>query len=195
MRRALLAGLAILVMPSAAQAHAALGDAGGFTAGFLHPFGGMDHLLAMVAVGLWGAFLRRPLVVVLPIVFPTFMALGAVAGMATVPIPAIEVGIALSLVFLGLAVLLALKAPVWAACCLVGAFGLFHGYAHGQELPLSAEPAAYCTGFVLATGLLHAAGIGLGEARRLRWGAWALRGAGLVMSLAGGLFLRAALAS
>jgi len=184
--------LLLLATPAPAWAHGALGEPTGFAAGFAHPFGGADHLLAMVAVGLWGAFLGRPLVAALPVVFPAFMALGALAGMAGAPLPPSEAGIAVSLVALGLAVGFAVRAPVWAACLVVGMFGLFHGHAHGRELPVSADPGAYCAGFVLATGLLHLGGIVLGAARRLDWGERVLRGAGLAMAVSGLLFLRAA---
>jgi urease accessory protein len=124
--------------------------------------GGFDHLLAMVSVGLWGAFLGRPLIVALPVVFPTVMALGGVLGMANAPMPPIEIGIALSVLILGGLIAAAVRAPVWAACVVVGAFAIFHGYAHGQELPSAADPLGYSVGFMLATGLLHLVGIGVG---------------------------------
>lgn len=185
--------LALLLAPPPAWAHDALGRAGGFAAGFGHPFAGLDHLLAMVAVGLWGAFLGRPLVTALPVIFPGLMALGALAALAGLPPPPVEAAIALSVLALGAAVGLGLKAPVWAACAIVGAFGFCHGYAHGRELPSSADPGAYCAGFVLATGLLHAAGIALGAVRTLHWGDGLLRLAGAAIAVGGVLFLRAAL--
>lgn len=180
-------GLALLAGP--ALAHSGTGLAGGFASGFLHPLNGPDHLLAMVAVGLWGAFLGRPLVYVLPMVFPAVMAVGGVLGMAGVPMPPVEVGIALSVLLLGLAVAAALKAPVWAASAVVAVFAIFHGYAHGQELPSAADPVGYSVGFVLATGLLHVVGIGLGSLNRNRMGAAVARSLGGGIAVAGVYFL------
>ena len=145
-----------------ALAHTGVGLAGGFAAGFVHPLGGFDHLLAMISVGLWGAFLGRPLISALPVVFPIVMAVGGVLGMANVPLPPVEVGIALSVLVLGALIALAVRAPVWIACLVVAIFAIFHGYAHGQELPSAADPTGYSVGFVLSTGLLHLAGIGVG---------------------------------
>jgi urease accessory protein len=119
---------------------------------------GFDHLLAMVAVGLWGAVLGRPLIAALPVIFPAFMVVGGLLGIAGAPMAPVEIGIALSVLLLGAAIAARFVAPVWLACLLVGVFGLFHGYAHGQELPVSADPTAYGLGFVLATGALHGGG-------------------------------------
>jgi urease accessory protein len=144
------------------MAHTGTGLAGGFTAGCAHPFTGGDHLLAMVSVGLWGAFLGRPLIYVLPVVFPLVMVVGAVLGMFGVPLPSTQMGIALSVVVLGTCIALALRAPAWVAALIVGTFAIFHGYAHGRELPSAADPLGYSAGFVLATGMLHVLGIALG---------------------------------
>lgn len=168
-----------------AQAHDGTGLAGGFIAGFLHPLGGLDHMLAMVAVGLWGAFLGRPLVVVLPVIFPAVMALGAVLGMANVPIPPVEWGIAFSVVVLGALIAGKAKAPAWLASIIVAVFAAFHGYAHGQELPSAADPVGYSAGFVLSTGLLHVAGIGLGLLHRWRAGVLVTRAIGGLIGLSG----------
>lgn len=189
MRRAALTTLAVASLPAVAQAHSALGRPIGFAAGFAHPFAGPDHALAMVSVGLWGAFLGRPLVAALPVVFPGFMALGALAGLAGAPLPPVELGIAGSVLALGLAVALRVRAPVWTACLIVGAFGLFHGYAHGVELPVSADPGAYCAGFVLATGLLHVGGVALGVLREWTLGERLVQAAGVGVALAGLAFL------
>jgi len=188
------AGAALLV-PASAFAHEGAGLAGGFGAGFSHPFAGADHLLAMVAVGLWGAFLGRPLVLLLPLVFPTVMGVGGVLGMAGAPAPPVEAGIALSVLLLGAAVAAAWRAPVWLACALVGVFAIFHGYAHGLELPSAADPVGYSLGFVTATGLLHLAGIGLGMLAKRPAGALALRGAGALVAIAGAVFVHGALTS
>lgn len=173
---------------SPAWAHGS-GVAGGFAAGFQHPLLGPDHLLAMVAVGLWGAVLGRPLIVALPVIFPIVMAVGGVLGMANVPAPPVELGIAASVIVLGGVIAAAYRAPVWAACVVVAVFALFHGYAHGQELPLAADPTGYSLGFVLATGLLHLAGIALGLLHRAPWGAMATRGVGGLIAVAGIWFM------
>jgi urease accessory protein len=122
----------------------------------------MDHLLAMVSVGLWGAVLGRPLLVALPVIFPAMMAGGAMLGMLGAPVPPVELGIALSVLMLGTAIAAGLRPPVWLACVMVGMFALFHGYAHGRELPSAADPVGYSAGFVLSTGLLHVVGIAIG---------------------------------
>ena len=178
-----------------ALAHSGTGLAGGFTSGFLHPFSGFDHLLAMVSVGLWGAFLGRPLIVVLPVIFPTVMAVGGVLGMASVPLPPIEIGIAFSVLVLGGLIATATRAPVWAACLVVGIFAIFHGYAHGRELPSAADPVGYSVGFMLATGLLHLAGIGLGLMNARPIGVVATRSLGAGIAASGVVFLYRALAT
>ena len=185
--------LASLIVCGAAAAHTDDLGAGGFVSGVLHPLFGLDHLVAMVAVGLWGAFLGRPAIWLLPVVFPTVMALGGALGIAGVPMPGVEIGIALSGVLLGLVVALAWRAPLVLAAVIVGAFAIFHGHAHGTELPEAVNPFAYAAGFVLCTGALHLAGIAFGELTRLPWGAWIVRGAGAVVALVGATFLVGAL--
>ncbi len=175
------------------QAHSGTGLPGGIVAGFLHPLSGPDHMLAMISVGLWGAFLGRPLIYALPMLFPTAMAVGGAVGMLGIPLPPVELGIALSVVTLGLMILLAVRAPVAVACVIVGVFALFHGYAHGSELPSAADPVGYSMGFVVCTGLLHVVGIGLGSLRSLPNGTLALRAAGGAIALAGGWFMVGAL--
>ena len=186
--RAVAAAALMLAFASPALAHDGTGLAGGFAAGFLHPLSGPDHMLAMIAVGLWGAFLGRPLVYALPMIFPTVMAFGAGIGMLGILFPPVEIGIALSVLALGLLILFAVRAPVLLACAIVAAFGLFHGYAHGVELPSAADPIGYSAGFVLCTGLLHLIGIGLGLLKVSRAGTFALRGAGGVIALFGAMF-------
>lgn len=178
---------------SPALAHSAKGLSGGFAAGFLHPFTGMDHLLAMVSVGLWGAFLGRPMIAALPVIFPAVMAFGALLAILNMPQPPIELGIAVSVLALGAAIAFGYRAPIWLAGGLTGMFGLFHGYAHGAEIPSLADPVAYSTGFVLATGSLHVAGIGVGMASKLPGGAVAIRAIGALISLCGVYFLSQAL--
>lgn len=196
-RQLLLAAIAVLsgvIAVDPALAHDGTGMAKGFLSGVMHPVSGPDHLLAMVAVGLWGAALGRPLIFALPMIFPAVMAGGGLLGIAGVPMPPVEVGIALSVVTLGAAVGAAYKAPVWLACGLVGLFGLFHGYAHGQELPAASDPAAYGLGFILATGSLHVAGISIGLLDRWSMGRPAIRAIGIGIGVAGFYFLYGALA-
>jgi len=178
---------AALLLANQADAHIVAGEAVGFISGMEHPVGGVDHIIAMVAVGLWGAQLGAPAVWLLPITFPLVMAFAGFLGLVGVALPGIEIGIALSGVCLGACVLAELRPPSWIAALLVGAFGLFHGYAHGVELPPGENALLYSMGFVLATGLLHATGIALGFLHRWGWGRSALRGAGAVI-LCGGLY-------
>lgn len=172
-----------------AAAHGGEGAVGGFVSGFLHPLAGPDHVVAMVAVGLWGAFLGRPAVWLLPVVFPLVMACGGALGVAGVPVPSVETGIAASAVVLGAMVAAAARPPLLVAAVLVGAFAIFHGHAHGTELPQAASPLTYSLGFVIATGLLHAAGIVLSLLTHWRGGAWVVRGCGGAIALLGVYFL------
>jgi urease accessory protein len=168
------------------------GDAG-FLTGLQHPVAGLDHVLAMVAVGIWGAQLGRPAIWVLPVAFPVVMALGGMLGLLGVALPGTEIGIALSAIVLGVLVSLEARPPAWVAALVVGAFAIFHGHAHGTELPAGASGAAYTIGFVVATGLLHAAGILIGTIHRWRAGKLVLRVAGACVASAGALFLWRAL--
>ena len=172
-----------------AFAHSGEGYGGGFVAGFTHPILGWDHVAAMVAVGLWGAFLGAPAIWILPVVFPLIMAFGAVAGILGIPIPAIETGIALSAVVLGIMIVFALRPPIWVCAVIVGAFAIFHGYAHGTELPASVNAFAYAAGFVISTGLLHLIGIAFGLLVRWPAGRIAVRGVGGLIAFAGIAFL------
>jgi urease accessory protein len=162
---------------------------GGFVGGFGHPLFGPDHVAAMVAVGLWGAFLGAPAIYVLPIVFPLVMAVGGVLGILGLPLPGAEVAIAASAVVLGMMVATAARPPLWVAALVVGVFAIFHGYAHGAELPPGADAVAYSVGFVVATGLLHLAGIALGLTVRWPAGRIGVRGAGAAIAAAGVAFL------
>ena len=161
----------------------------GFAGGLVHPVLGADHVVAMVAVGLWGAFLGRPAIWLLPITFPLMMAAGGVLGILGVPIPAVEAGIAASAVVLGLMVALAARPPLWVAALLVGAFAIFHGHAHGRELPAGADAIAFSFGFVIATGLLHLTGVAFGLLASSPAGRLAVRTAGGAIALAGLMFL------
>jgi len=185
----------VLLIAGPAAAHTGTGLPGGFASGFLHPLSGFDHLLAMVSVGLWGAFLGRPLVIALPVIFPTVMAFGAALGMANIYIPHVEIGIALSVLVLGAVIAFGLKAPVWAASLIVAAFAICHGYAHGRELPSAADPIGYSVGFMLATGLLHLAGIGLGLINGAPHGKVITRSMGGLIAASGAWFLFTAMAA
>ena len=185
---AVAAGLGSL-LPMPAAAHMGTGLPGGFESGFIHPFSGLDHLLAMVSVGLWGTFLGRPLIYVLPVVFPAMMVAGAIMGMFVMPLPPVEVGIALSVLVLGSCIALSVRAPVWVASGIVAVFAVFHGYAHGKELPSAADPVAFSVGFVLATGLLHVSGICLGLLNDLHRGVVMTRSMGAVIAVLGVWFL------
>jgi urease accessory protein len=192
-KRSLLALLAFALAMAPARAHVQAGEAAGFLSGFRHPISGLDHVLAMVSVGLWGAQLGVPAIWLLPVVFPMVMAFGGFLGLAGVPLPGVEIAIALSAVLLGLAVAKEARPPLFAAAALVGFFAIFHGYAHGTELPPGQSGILYSIGFVVATGLLHLCGIAIGLVHRWTWGRVALRVAGGVVSVAGLLFLARAL--
>jgi urease accessory protein len=187
--RSLLATIALVLVAGSAWAHDGGGVAGGFSAGLIHPLLGWDHVVAMVAVGLWGAFLGRPAIWVLPVTFPMVMALGGAIGVSGLHIPAVETGIALSAIVLGAMVAFAVRPPIGWAALLVGAFAIFHGYAHGVELPNAADPLAYSLGFVIATGLLHLAGIAFGLVVRWPVGKAAVRFVGAAILAAGMAFL------
>ena len=183
--------LAVLLIAyaSVTSAHETSGISGGFASGFMHPVLGWDHVVAMVAVGLWGAFLGYPAIWVLPVVFPLVMAFGGALGVMGVPIPAVETGIAASAVVLGCMVAFAVRPPLWIAAVIVGAFAIFHGHAHGTELPNAVSPLAYSIGFVFSTGLLHLAGIAFGLLVRWPAGKVAVRAGGSLIALVGIGFL------
>jgi urease accessory protein len=185
-------GSALLVLATPALAHAQRGQAAGFLTGMLHPISGLDHVLAMIAVGVWGAQLGKPAIWVLPVTFPLVMALGGFLGLAGVPLPGVEIGIALSALFLGLAVAFGWRPPLAMAGLIVGFFAIFHGYAHGTELPPGQSGLTYSLGFVVATGCLHACGISIGLVHRWPLGRAALRGMGAFVAVAGLYFLTSA---
>lgn len=179
----------LLATAGPALAHTGGGEAAGFLSGLSHPVSGWDHILAMVAVGLWGAQLGRPAIWVLPVAFPVVMALGGFIGLLGVELPGVEIGIALSAFVLGAMVLFEVRPPIPLAAALVAFFAVFHGHAHGAELPEGADGLLYSLGFVIATGLLHALGIGIGLIHRWPSGRLALRGAGAAVAAAGPVFL------
>ena len=179
----------VLLAPPVAGAHTETGTIGGFVSGFLHPLTGLDHIAAMVAVGLWGAYLGAPAMWLLPVIFPMVMAFGGALGVLGVPLPGVELCIALSGIMLGLAVAFAARPPLWVAGVMVGFFAIFHGHAHGSELPHSANAFTYAVGFVVATGLLHLSGIALGLLTRWPWGTMVVRAGGGVIACVGFGFL------
>jgi urease accessory protein len=190
-RRQAFAAVAALgaLAPTAAMAHTGVGDAGGFAHGFWHPITGLDHVLAMVLVGMLAWQLGGRAFWLVPATFVLVMAIGGGLGVAGIAVPMVELGIALSVVVLGAVVALGIRAPVAVAMAIAGLFAIFHGHAHGAEMPGDASGLAYGVGFMIATALLHLGGLGLG----------CLIGAagdryGLVVRSAGGLAAIAGLA-
>ena len=182
----------LLALP--AWAHTGQGQAAGFLTGLRHPISGLDHVLAMVAVGLWGAQLGAPAIWLLPVTFPLVMAFGGFLGLLGVPLPGVEVGIAVSAILLGAMVAREARPPLWLAASVVAFFAVFHGHAHGTELPAGQSGLLYSVGFVICTGCLHATGIAIGLVHRWGWGRIALRAAGVVVAAGGVFFLWRALA-
>jgi len=182
--------VALLALMSAVPACAHTGSvSGGLVGGLAHPVFGLDHVIAMVAVGLWGSALGVPGIFLLPVAFPLVMAVGGVLGILGVPLPGAEIGIALSAIMLGLMVAIEARPPILIALVVVGAFAIFHGHAHGTELPAGANAVAYSLGFVIATGLLHLAGIAFGLLARWPTGKIAVRTMGALIACIGVLFL------
>jgi len=189
----LIGGLLVAIAALAgrpALAHIIDGSAaGGFLGGFAHPLFGLDHVVAMIAVGLWGAFLGPPAIWLLPIAFPMVMAFGGVIAILGVPVPGVEIGIALSAIVLGGMIALAARPPLIGAALIVAAFAIFHGHAHGAELPPGSDAVAFSVGFVMATGLLHLTGIAFGLLTRWPAGRVGVRAAGIGIALVGAVFL------
>jgi urease accessory protein len=183
----------LVLLPHYAWAHVNSGEAGGFLTGMLHPVSGLDHVIAMLAVGLWGAQLGAPAMWLLPVVFPMMMACGGCLGLMGIPLPGVEVGIALSAIVLGLMVLAEARVKLQLAMVLVAFFAIFHGHAHGTELPAGQSGLLYSIGFVAATGCLHGVGIAVGLIHRWKAGRLALRGAGSIVCAGGMYFLVRAL--
>ena len=179
----------LTLCPSSAFAHVQQGEAAGFLTGLRHPISGLDHVLAMVAVGLWGAQLGSPAIWLLPVAFPLVMAMGGMLGLMGVPLPGIEYGIAASAILLGAVVMFEVRPPLALAAILVGLFAIFHGHAHGTELPPGQSALLYSMGFVMATGCLHATGIGIGTVHRWPWGQTLLRFCGAVVAVGGVFFM------
>ena len=182
----------LLVLPASLQGHEG-GSVAGLWSGLLHPITGLDHVLAMIAVGLWGAQMGNPAIWVLPVVFPMVMAFGGMLALIGLPLPGVEIGIALSALLLGLMVASEAHPKLALAAVLVGVFAVFHGHAHGTELPDDQSGILYSMGFVASTGLLHATGITIGLIHKWNWGRIALRVAGGTVAASGMWFLVGAL--
>jgi urease accessory protein len=179
-----LAAVALPVLAHAHPGHDGHDLTWDFATGATHPLSGWDHLLAMIAVGLWAAQLGGRSRWLVPAAFVSVMALGAVLGHAGLALAGVEQGIAASILILGLLIAAAVRLPATASMAIVGLFALFHGVAHGAEMPATAGGFSYGAGFVVATALLHLVGLGLGMAlknqqkvARFAGGAVALAGA------------------
>ena len=155
----LLPVLGLMLLPEQAFAHVTQGPIGGFASGFAHPLTGLDHFLAMFAVGVWGAQMGGRAVWALPVAVPLVMTIGGIAGMVGLVLPYVEIGIAFSILVLGLAIACKWRPIEIVPLVLIAIFALCHGYAHGVELPNAVDPAAFAAGFVLATGMIHIIGI------------------------------------
>ncbi len=195
MRRLTSVLLVLVASAAPAYAHTGIAPLGGFLSGFEHPIFGVDHLLAMLAVGIWGAQMGGRAVWTLPVVFPAIMAIGGVLGILGIPVPRVEVMIGLSMLGLGLAIALAWKPHGALAIVTISVFAIFHGYAHGAELPEAADPILFAMGFVIATGLIHIAGIVFGLVLGRLANGWVSRGAGAAIAAAGVYFLSAAVSA
>jgi urease accessory protein len=189
-KRIAVAAAALIALTGTAFAHTGHGDTSGFVHGFMHPLGGLDHVLAMVAVGLYAAMIGGRALWLMPLTFIGMMALGGAMGASGIVDPFVEAGIAMSVIVLGLAVALRVNLPTVIAIALVGLFAILHGHAHGAEMPQDVSGYAYAAGFLLATALLHGAGIALG----LLAGMLATRGGWRVAQAAGGAMALAGVA-
>jgi urease accessory protein len=178
-----------LMLVNIAHAHVEGGQAVGFITGLQHPWSGLDHVLAMIAVGLWGAQLGSPALWLLPIAFPMMMALGAMMGLLGIPVPGVEIGIAFSAILLGTMILAEVRPKLGIALAMVGFFAIFHGHAHGTELPEGQSGLLYSMGFVIATGCLHGLGVALGLVKVMSAGRFFLRSAGTFIAVMGIFFL------
>ncbi|MBW9052732.1 HupE/UreJ family protein [Rhizobium mesosinicum] len=184
--------LAAAALPVAAYAHTGVGEAAGLVHGFSHPISGLDHILAMVMVGILAFQLGGRAVWAVPATFLLVMALGGAFGIVGINVPFVETGIALSVIVLGAVVALNIRVSTAVAMGIVGLFAIFHGHAHGAEMPETAAGVAYAAGFMIATALLHVAGLGLGLVIARfgeRRGAFVVRSAGGFAAVAGAGFL------
>jgi urease accessory protein len=175
----------LFLAPTLAHAHTGVGDTHDFTHGFSHPLFGLDHLLAMVAVGLWAAQIGGRALWAVPLTFVSIMAVGGALGITGVPVPFVEQGIATSVLLLGLFIALSVRMPLAFSIPIVGLFAICHGHAHGAEMPVDASGLAYAAGFMITTAMLHCCGIGLGIAIQRATTASVLRAAGAAIAVVG----------
>jgi urease accessory protein len=180
----------LLLLPTTAFAHVGAGTTSRFAHGFNHPIAGLDHLLAMVAVGLWAAQIGGRAVWAVPATFVLVMGMGGILGMSHVGLPLVEQGILGSVLILGVLIAAAVRLPLMASVAIVALFALCHGHAHGTEMPDSISGLSYGLGFILATSLLHFSGLGLGMMIQkfsrpvvTRWAGGVLALAGLYLAL------------
>lgn len=183
--------LLMLAAQASLWAHTGAGATSGFAAGFGHPIGGFDHVLAMVAVGLWAAQTGGRALWAVPSAFVGMMLVGGALGIMGIGIPFIETGIVASVIVLGVLIAAGIKAPVALGMAVVGTFAVFHGHAHGTEMPVNAAGLMYSVGFAMATAMLHAAGIAAGMGlnrisveRMVRMGGGAIAASGVLLALA-----------
>jgi urease accessory protein len=177
--------LLVALCPMLAQAHTVPGHTSGLAAGLTHPITGLDHLLAMIAVGLWAAQRGGRMLWVAPLTFVSVMALGAIMGMAGASLPFVEGGIIASVLVLGVLVAAAVRLPMMASVAVLGLFALLHGHAHGTEMSQTVSGAVYGLGFVVSTAALHAVGIALGLSARQSGKVRAVRSAGAAIAVCG----------
>lgn len=176
---------ALALLPSLAHAHIGIGDAGGFMHGLVHPASGQDHVLAMLAVGLWAAQTGGRSVWAVPLTFVSVMALGGALPLLGIGLPFVEQGIVLSVLLLGVLIAVSVRLPLWLGSGMVGLFALWHGYAHGAEMPALASGIEYAQGFLLATALLHTIGIAFGLGMQWLTREHVIRAAGASIALCG----------
>jgi urease accessory protein len=168
-----------------AFAHPGVGAASDLWNGFVHPLGGLDHLCAMIGVGLWAAQRGGRAIWLVPLGFMLVMLLGGLLGTLAISLPWVEQGIAASVLILGMLIAAAVRLPLVVNVLIVGTFALFHGHAHGAEMLHTYSAMAYCAGFLATTALLHAVGIALGLVARQSGSVWLVRSAGTAMFLIG----------
>ncbi len=175
-----------LLIPRLALAHTGVGPANGLASGFFHPLGGLDHVCAMISVGLWASQQKdRRAVWAVPLAFVSVMTAGAALGAAGVALPFAERGIVLSVLLLGVLVAAAARLPLAASVFVVALFAVCHGHVHGSEMPATVSGVGYGAGFVLATALLHAAGVGVGVATQKLSRPVVVRAAGAAVAACG----------
>mgnify|MGYP001584419800 CR=1 FL=1 len=176
------------VFPLTVQAHLVGGN--GFTSGLFHPLLGLDHLLAILAVGIISAKIGGRAAFIIPTAFVSVMAIGGILAIAGIGLPAVETGIALSVLFFGVLIALSKSPSLKTAIAFVALFALFHGHAHGEEMPVIASPVLYAIGFIASTAILHFSGALIGHyAKKTVFRANLLRFSGAAMSATGLLFL------